>query len=49
MNMDEGAEVNSSMDVVIDRYLLRIWPQDASTPHVVKSTSHQLAYWRSVS
>ncbi|MEV4063806.1 hypothetical protein [Nonomuraea dietziae] len=49
VNMDEGAEVNSSMDVVVDRYLLQIWPQDASTPRVVKSTSHQLAYWRSVS
>jgi hypothetical protein len=47
--MDEGAEVNSSMDVVVDRYLLQIWPQGASTPRVVKSTSHQLAYWRSES
>ncbi|MEV0233474.1 hypothetical protein [Nonomuraea sp. NPDC050786] len=48
-NMDEGAEVNSSMDEVIDRYLLQIWPHDASTPRVIKSTSHQHAYWRNVS
>ncbi|MER6508888.1 hypothetical protein ABT158_18835 [Nonomuraea sp. NPDC001636] len=46
-NMDEGAEVNTSLDVVVDRYLLHIWPQAASAPSVVKSTSQQLAYWRS--
>ncbi|MGW7483694.1 hypothetical protein ACWGH8_34535 [Nonomuraea muscovyensis] len=49
VNMDTGAEVNSSMDVVVDRYLLQIWPQSVSTPRVVKSTSHQLSYWRSAS
>ncbi|MFI6507265.1 hypothetical protein ACIBCT_06650 [Streptosporangium sp. NPDC050855] len=38
MNMDEEAE---------DRYLLQIWPQPESIPRVVKSTSAQLAYWRS--
>lgn len=49
VNMDEGAAADTSTDVVIDRYLLQIWPQRESTPRVVKATSGQFAYWRSVS
>jgi hypothetical protein len=47
VNMDEGAEVNSlaTGDAVVDRYLLQVWPQPEFLPRVVKSTSHQLAYW----
>ncbi|MBB6553330.1 hypothetical protein [Nonomuraea rubra] len=47
VNMDEGANVNSlaTGDAVVDRYLLQIWPQPESPSRVVKSTSHQLAYW----
>ncbi|MED7931739.1 hypothetical protein SMD20_46495 [Nonomuraea sp. LP-02] len=40
VNMDEESEAE-------DRYLLQIWPQPESLPRVVKSTSAQLAYWRS--
>ncbi|MFE0154684.1 hypothetical protein ACFWY5_46635 [Nonomuraea sp. NPDC059007] len=44
-NMDQAADVDTSDDI-IDRYLLQIWPQDVSEPHVVQSTSERLAYWR---
>ncbi|TKK80768.1 hypothetical protein FDA94_35455 [Herbidospora galbida] len=44
-NMDRAAEVDTSREI-IDRYLLQIWPQDASEPRVVQSASGQLAYWR---
>ncbi|MBG0818175.1 hypothetical protein [Planomonospora sp. ID82291] len=44
-NMDEAAEVDTSCEI-IDRYLLQVWPQDESTPRVVKSASGCLAYWR---
>ncbi|MGW0806030.1 hypothetical protein [Nonomuraea sp. NPDC002799] len=37
--------MNTSIGMVIDRYLLQIWPQPESPPRVVQSTSHQLAYW----
>ncbi|MFG1943899.1 hypothetical protein [Nonomuraea sp. NPDC048826] len=40
VNMDESSEED-------DRYLLQVWPQPESVPQVVKSTSTQLAYWRS--
>ncbi|MCF6470274.1 hypothetical protein FAF44_17985 [Nonomuraea sp. MG754425] len=40
VDMDEESEAE-------DRYLLQIWPQPESVPQVVKSTSAQLAYWRS--
>ncbi|MFG1755711.1 hypothetical protein [Streptosporangium sandarakinum] len=44
-NMDEAAAVDTSNEI-IDRYLLQVWPQDESTPCVVKSASGYLAYWR---
>ncbi|WP_327581238.1 hypothetical protein OHA25_35330 [Nonomuraea sp. NBC_00507] len=50
VNMDEGNKVNmlAREEAVVDRYLLQIWPQPESPPRVVKSTSHQLAYWRRI-
>ncbi|GII03704.1 hypothetical protein [Planobispora takensis] len=47
VNMDEGCDVNAlaTGDAVVDRYLLQVWPQPESAPRVIKSTSHQLAYW----